>query len=234
MYLAFSRVWWSCCFTSIFSDCAGSAFTRKDVIYSLGNTSDPETSAAIKAFQREQFAAAGKGEPAAAAEPELELAAQVERKYMSAQNVESGIQVRCLPVGCTTYNGIDRDCSRSRLPSESAVRHADHGSCRLDAAMLNHTRNSSSSVVYCRCVCLALAVATVVVAAKLFQCFHITVHRTGVTLKQIVSRQQDKGRVCGSNKPAAVAASQVTWCCLFVEVFFGLTAGSFSATILGG
>jgi hypothetical protein len=119
----------------------------------------------------------------------------VERKYMSAQNVESGIQVRCLPVGCTTYNGIDRDCSRSRLPSESAVRHADHGSCRLhllvvrgavfatewplDAAMLTHNSNSSSSAVYCRCVCLALAVATVVVAAKLFQCFHITVHHTG-------------------------------------------------------
>jgi hypothetical protein len=75
------------------------------VIYSLGNTSDPETSAAIKAFQREQFAAAGKGEPAAAAEPELELAAQVERKYMSAQNVESGIQDLSVPLSWETEGG---------------------------------------------------------------------------------------------------------------------------------
>jgi hypothetical protein len=71
-----------------------SSFGRKDVVYNLNNTSDPEAEAAVKAFQREQFAAAAKG-PAAAGkeEPEYELASQIERKYAAAQIVESGIQV---------------------------------------------------------------------------------------------------------------------------------------------
>lgn len=70
------------------------AFGRKDVVYNLENTSDPEAEAAVKAFQREQFAAAAKG-PAAGGkpEPEYELASQIERKYAAAQIVESGIQV---------------------------------------------------------------------------------------------------------------------------------------------
>jgi hypothetical protein len=73
----------------------GPTFGRKDVVYNLNNTSDPEAEAAVKAFQREQFAAAAKG-PAAAGkeEPEYELASQIERKYAAAQIVESGIQVR--------------------------------------------------------------------------------------------------------------------------------------------
>jgi hypothetical protein len=62
---------------------------------------DPEVDAAVRAHQRERFAAAAaaaKGgaappaPPAAAAEPaELELTARVERKYMAAQVVESGV-----------------------------------------------------------------------------------------------------------------------------------------------
>jgi hypothetical protein len=70
------------------------SFGRKDVVYNLDNTSDPEAEAAVKAFQREAFAAAAKG-PAAGGkpEPEYELASQIERKYAAAQIVESGIQV---------------------------------------------------------------------------------------------------------------------------------------------
>lgn len=75
---------------------AGEAFTRKDVIYNLDNASDPEAEAAIKAFQREAFAAAAKGAAALVPpqEPELAFTAKVERKYVAAQIVESGIQVR--------------------------------------------------------------------------------------------------------------------------------------------
>jgi hypothetical protein len=74
------------------------AFGRKDVVYNLANASDPEAEAAIRAFQREQFAAAAKGAPGAGVpqEPEFELASQIERKYAAAQVVESGIQVRCV------------------------------------------------------------------------------------------------------------------------------------------
>jgi hypothetical protein len=72
----------------------GPSFSRKDVVYNLNNTSDPEAEAAVKAFQREQFAAAAKGPAAAGSEePEYELACQIERKYAAAQIVESGIQV---------------------------------------------------------------------------------------------------------------------------------------------
>jgi hypothetical protein len=83
------------------------AFTRKDVIYNLGNTSDPEAEAAIKAFQREQFAAAAKGPAgAAAAEQDQELAAKLERKYMAAQIVESGIQNVAVPLSDEADGGL--------------------------------------------------------------------------------------------------------------------------------
>jgi DNA topoisomerase IB len=74
----------------------GEAFTRKDVAYNLYNESDPEAEAAIKAFQRQAYAAAAKGAAALApaAEAELAFTAKVERKYVAAQIVESGIQVR--------------------------------------------------------------------------------------------------------------------------------------------
>ncbi|KAF6251705.1 mitochondrial F1F0 ATP synthase associated 31.2 kDa protein [Scenedesmus sp. NREL 46B-D3] len=83
------------------------AFTRKDVIYNLGNTSDPEAEAAIKAFQREQFASTSKGPAgAAAAEPDQQLAAKIERKYMAAQIVESGIQNVAVPLSYEAEGGI--------------------------------------------------------------------------------------------------------------------------------
>lgn len=88
----------SALFLSLFSPpfiAITAAFTRKDVIYNLENTSDPEAEAAIKAFQREAYKAAAKGAAALAApaEPELSLTAKVERKYAAAAIVESGIQV---------------------------------------------------------------------------------------------------------------------------------------------
>jgi hypothetical protein len=77
------------------------------VIYNLGNTSDPEAEAAIKAFQREQFAASAKGPArAAAAEPDQELAAKIERKYMAAQIVESGIQNVAVPLSYDAEGGV--------------------------------------------------------------------------------------------------------------------------------
>jgi len=66
------------------------------VIYNLDNQSDPEAEAAIKAFQRDAFKAAAKGAAALVppSEPELAFTAKVERKYVAAQIVESGVQVR--------------------------------------------------------------------------------------------------------------------------------------------
>lgn len=89
------------------SSAAFEAFSRKDVIYNLDNSSDPEAEAAIKAFQREQFAAAAKGTAKAAApEPDLELASKIERKYMAAQVVESGIQNIAVPLSYEAEGGV--------------------------------------------------------------------------------------------------------------------------------
>lgn len=80
-------------------------FSRKDVVYNLHNSGDPEAEAAIRAFQREQFAAAAKGVPPAPAEPELELTAQVERKYAAAAVVEAGIQNIAVPLNWQASGG---------------------------------------------------------------------------------------------------------------------------------
>lgn len=89
------------------SSAANEAFSRKDVVYNLDNSSDPEAEAAIKAFQRQQFAAAAKAEAKAAApEPDLELASKIERKYMAAQVVESGIQNISVPLSYESGGGI--------------------------------------------------------------------------------------------------------------------------------
>ncbi|GBF99400.1 hypothetical protein Rsub_12333 [Raphidocelis subcapitata] len=79
---------------------ATDAFTRKDVAYNLENTSDPEAEAAIRAFQREAYKAAAKGAAALSppAEPELAFTAKVERKYVAAQIVETGIQSIHVPL----------------------------------------------------------------------------------------------------------------------------------------
>jgi hypothetical protein len=89
------------------SSAAKEAFTRKDVVYNLDNSSDPEAEAAIKAFQRQQFAAAAKAESKPAApEPDLELASKIERKYMAAQVVESGIQNISVPLSYEAEGGV--------------------------------------------------------------------------------------------------------------------------------
>lgn len=85
------------------TEAPASTFTAKEVAFNLDNTSDPEAEAAVRAFQRAQFAAAAKaggGAPAGSskAEPELEFAAQVERKYLAAQIVETGIQGVAVPL----------------------------------------------------------------------------------------------------------------------------------------
>lgn len=88
------------------SSAATEAFSRKDVIYNLDNSSDPEAEAAIKAFQRQQFAAAAKADAKPAApEPDLELASKIERKYMAAQVVESGIQNISVPLSYEADGG---------------------------------------------------------------------------------------------------------------------------------
>jgi hypothetical protein len=70
-------------------------FTRKDVVHFLSNRDDPEVDSAIKSFLRTQYANAEKGTliPEAVAGDGLEFTAQVERKYVAAQIVESSIQV---------------------------------------------------------------------------------------------------------------------------------------------
>eukprot|EP00878_Enallax_costatus_P001127 GHUV01001264.1.p1 GENE.GHUV01001264.1~~GHUV01001264.1.p1 ORF type:complete len:415 (+),score=138.77 GHUV01001264.1:35-1279(+) len=89
------------------STAASEAFTRKDVVYNLDNSSDPEAEAAIKAFQRQQFEAAAKaGVKPAAPEPDLELASKIERKYMAAQVVESGIQNVSVPISYEAEGGL--------------------------------------------------------------------------------------------------------------------------------
>lgn len=89
------------------SSTAGEAFTRKDVVYNLDNSSDPEAEAAIKAFQRQQYAAAAKADvKPAAPEPDLELASKIERKYMAAQVVESGIQNISVPLSYEAEGGV--------------------------------------------------------------------------------------------------------------------------------
>ncbi|KAF8071287.1 CHX17 [Scenedesmus sp. PABB004] len=81
-------------------------FTGKDAAYNLANTADPEAAAAIKAFQREAFAAAAKGAPkAAGGEPALELSSKVERKYMAAAIVETGIQAVSVPLSHAADGG---------------------------------------------------------------------------------------------------------------------------------
>lgn len=89
------------------SPAASEAFTRKDVVYNLDNSSDPEAEAAIKAFQRQQFEAVAKtGAKPAAPEPDLELSSRIERKYMAAQVVESGIQNVSVPLSYEAEGGV--------------------------------------------------------------------------------------------------------------------------------
>lgn len=81
---------------------ASDEFGRKDVMYHLDDP-DVEAQSAIKAFQRQQFAAAAKGPlPTPPPEPVLELTAKIERKYVAAEIVESGIQSIAVPMSGET------------------------------------------------------------------------------------------------------------------------------------
>lgn len=75
---------------------ATEAASRKDVVNLLDNSSDPEVSAAIKAYQAAVFKS-GKVD-ASKQEEALPLAAKVERKYVAAQVVESGLQTITVPL----------------------------------------------------------------------------------------------------------------------------------------
>lgn len=78
--------------------------SRKDVLNMLDNRDDPEVDAAIKAYMQQQYQSAGKGGAAAPAPAaaELELTASLEKKYVAAQIVEHGIQVRFQPLARAT------------------------------------------------------------------------------------------------------------------------------------
>ena len=67
------------------------AFSRKDVVNQLGNSSDPEVAASIKAYMVSVFKS-GKVDATKPSET-LELAAKVEKRYTAAQVVEHSIQV---------------------------------------------------------------------------------------------------------------------------------------------
>ena len=66
------------------------------MVHLLDNRDDPETDAAIKAFMKQAYKDAAKpgAQAQASADEALELTTKVERKYIAAQVVESGIQVR--------------------------------------------------------------------------------------------------------------------------------------------
>lgn len=94
---------------------------RKDVLFNLDNGADPEAAAAIRAYQREAFAAAAKpGTAAAAAEPALPLTERVQRKYAAAAIVETGIQSVSLPLSWDA-DGTDSASVKRYVAQLSAV-----------------------------------------------------------------------------------------------------------------
>lgn len=94
---------------------------RKDVLFNLDNGADPEAAAAIRAYQREAFAAAAKpGTAAAAAEPALPLTERVQRKYAAAAIVETGIQSVSLPLSWDA-DGTDGASVKRYVAQLSAV-----------------------------------------------------------------------------------------------------------------
>lgn len=76
------------------------SLSRKEVVHLLDNRSDPETDAAIKAFMKQAYADAAKpaASAVASADDGLELTTKVEKKYIAAQVVESGIQGVSVPM----------------------------------------------------------------------------------------------------------------------------------------
>ena len=70
---------------------AGTAPSKKQVLYML-NSSDPDAAASVKEYLHSLFKGA-KIEPTKP-DDSLELTSKVEKKYMAAQVVEYGLQVR--------------------------------------------------------------------------------------------------------------------------------------------
>ena len=66
--------------------------SKADVVHFLSNDSDAEVSSAIKSYMRAAYA--NKSKSVEKPEEKYELASKVQRKYIAAQIVESGIQVR--------------------------------------------------------------------------------------------------------------------------------------------
>lgn len=64
----------------------------KDVVQMLNNVDDPEVDAEVKGYLRSLYSNPGK--PADKVEEPMEMTSQVERKYIAAQVVEYGVQVR--------------------------------------------------------------------------------------------------------------------------------------------
>lgn len=107
---------------------------------------DPEVDAAVRQHQRERFAAAAKGGPlppattSSASDPALELTARVERKYMAAQVVESGVMGVAPPLeyaaegGAAAVKRYAAQLSRVARAAGFGGDPVDAVSSRLDAA----------------------------------------------------------------------------------------------------
>lgn len=79
---------------------AAEALSRKDAAQMMDNRDDPEVNAAVKEYMRAQFKG---GKAAEKVEETFELASKVERKYVAAQTVEYGIQVRIWSMQSATF-----------------------------------------------------------------------------------------------------------------------------------
>jgi hypothetical protein len=80
-------------FLSLLDRLAGAAPSKADIVHFLDARDDPEVDSAIREYQQAAFKASSS--PPEKPEEVGELAAKVQRKYVAAQIVESGIQVRC-------------------------------------------------------------------------------------------------------------------------------------------
>lgn len=77
---------------------AGAAVSKKDVLYALQNKDDAEAASTVSSYLTSLYKGAAV-EPSTAVEG-LELTSKIEKKYMAAQAVESGVQVRWHNASC--------------------------------------------------------------------------------------------------------------------------------------
>jgi hypothetical protein len=122
----------------------GEPFTRKDVIYNLDNP-DPEAEASIKAFLKAQYAAAAKGPlPPPPAEPELELTQKIERKYVAAEIVETGIQSIAVPLSSDSTTPLKRYLAQLHITGKQA------GFEELDAELSHKLKEAAGTTTSVR------------------------------------------------------------------------------------